>query len=105
MRPGGLAAGRPSAAPPRGWGDIIPGGRSNPRKEKIHAKKKAAGFPQRPFLSYGSSTLTGDYRTSAPGAYLPAVSYSVAAANRDSRELEPEPTRWSPISVRWPIEP
>jgi hypothetical protein len=37
-------------------------------------KKKAAWFPRRPFLSYGSSTLSGDFRTSAPGAYLPAVS-------------------------------
>jgi hypothetical protein len=63
-------------------------------------KKKAAWFPKRPFLSYGGSTLTGDFRTSAPGAYFPAVSYSVAAANRGSRELLPEPTRWSPISVR-----
>ena len=62
--------------------------------------KKAAWFPKRPFLSYDGSTLTGDFRTSAPGAYLPAVSYSVAAANRGSRELRPEPTRWSPISVR-----
>jgi hypothetical protein len=37
-------------------------------------KKKAAWFPRRPFLSYGSSTLTGDFRTFVPGAYLPAVS-------------------------------
>ena len=37
-------------------------------------KKKAARLPGRPFLSYGSATLTGDFRTSAPGAYLPAVS-------------------------------
>ena len=37
-------------------------------------KKKAAWFPRRPFLSYGSHTLAGDFRTSAPGAYLPAVS-------------------------------
>jgi hypothetical protein len=37
-------------------------------------KKKAARLPGRPFLSYGSSTLTGDLRTSAPGAYLPAGS-------------------------------
>jgi hypothetical protein len=36
-------------------------------------KKKAARFPGRPFLSYGGATLTGDLRTSAPGAYLPAV--------------------------------
>jgi len=34
--------------------------------------------------------LTGDFRTSAPGAYLPAVSYSEAAAYRDSRDLEPD---------------
>ena len=37
-------------------------------------QKKAARFPERPFLSYGSSTLTGDFRRSAPGAYLPATS-------------------------------
>ena len=41
--------------------------------KKTH-KKKAAWFPRRPFLSYDSTTLTGDLRTSAPGAYLPAVS-------------------------------
>jgi hypothetical protein len=52
--------------------------------------KKAAWFPRRPFLSYGSYTLAGDFRISAPGAYLPAVSYSVAAARRGSRELEPD---------------
>ena len=69
------------------------------------AEKKAAWFPRRPFLFHGSSTLTGDFRTSAPGAYLPAVSYSGAAANRDSRELKPEPTRWFPTSARSPIEP
>jgi len=45
--------------------------------------------------------FTGDFRTCKPGAYLPAVSYSGAAANRVSRDLLPEPTRWSPISVRW----
>src|SRR3954464_3043820 len=54
------------------------------------AMKKAAWLPRRPFLSYGSHTLAGDFRTSAPGAYLPAVSYSVAAARRGSRELEPD---------------
>ena len=55
--------------------------------------KKAAWFPRRPFLSYGGATLAGDFRTAAPGAYLPAASYSGAAANRDSRELLPEPMR------------
>jgi hypothetical protein len=39
----------------------------------IATKKKAAWFPRRPFLSYGSTTLAGDFRNSAPGAYLPAV--------------------------------
>jgi hypothetical protein len=37
-------------------------------------KKKAARFPRRPFLSYGGATLKGDFRTSAPGPYLPALS-------------------------------
>ena len=41
---------------------------------RTRTKKKAARFPRRPFLSHGSATLTGDLRTSAPGAYLPAVS-------------------------------
>ena len=90
MRPRKLAALMQFAGPPRGWLKSL----------QLQSKKKAAWFPKRPFLSYGSSTLTGDFRTSAPGAYLPAVSYSVAAANRGSRELWPEPTRWSPISVR-----
>ncbi len=58
--------------------------------DKSNTQKKAVWFPRRPFLSYGSHTLAGDFRTSAPGAYLPAVSYSVAAARRDSRELEPD---------------
>jgi len=49
--------------------------------------KKAAWFPRRPFLSYGSHTLTGDFGISVPGAYLPAEPYSVAAAFRGSREL------------------
>jgi hypothetical protein len=31
-------------------------------------------LPRRPFLSYGGATLKGDFRTSAPGAYLPALS-------------------------------
>jgi len=38
------------------------------------SKKKAARFPGRPFLSCDSCTLTGDLRTSMPGAYLPAES-------------------------------
>jgi hypothetical protein len=44
---------------------------SDSRKSRI--QKKAAWFPRRPFLSRGSSTLTGDFRISAPGAYLPAA--------------------------------
>src|SRR6266481_661694 len=80
MRPRRPAVARRSAAPPRGWLSSL----------QPQSKKKAAWFPRRPFLSYGGSTLTGDFRTSAPGAYLPAVSYSVAAANRGSRELWPE---------------
>jgi hypothetical protein len=43
-------------------------------QHRFRAQKKAAWFPRRPFLSHGSSTLTGDFRTSAPGAYLPAAS-------------------------------
>jgi hypothetical protein len=45
----------------------------NEHARRAH-KKKAAWFPRRPFLSHDSTTLTGDFRTSAPGAYLPAVS-------------------------------
>jgi hypothetical protein len=85
-----LSTGGITQEPPRrrGLDRIVPAGRSNTLKEKT-TRKKAARFPERPFLSYGSSTLTGDFGTSAPGAYLPAVSYSGAAASRDSRELEP----------------
>src|SRR5215208_6378965 len=61
-----------------------------PGHVSVATKKKAAWFPRRPFLSYGSHSLAGDFRTSAPGAYLPAVSYSVATARRGSRELEPD---------------
>ena len=57
------AAGKRSRVPVPGSPDVAPS-----------KKKKAAWFPKRPFLSYGSTTLTGDLRTSAPGAYLPAVS-------------------------------
>jgi hypothetical protein len=39
--------------------------------ENAMKKKKAAWFPRRPFLSYGSFTLTGDLRTSAPGGLSP----------------------------------
>jgi len=55
-------------------------------------KKKAARFPERPFLSHGGCTFTsGDFGASRPGAYLPIESWSAAAAFRDSRELLPEP--------------
>jgi hypothetical protein len=58
----------------------------------ISQKKKAARFPERPFLSYGGCTFTsGDFGASRPGAYLPIESWSAAAAFRDSRELLPEP--------------
>ncbi|WP_439375222.1 hypothetical protein [Bradyrhizobium sp. DASA03120] len=57
-----------------------------------HQKKKAARFPERPFLSHGGCTFTsGDFGPSGPGAYLPIESLSAAAAFRDSRELWPEP--------------
>jgi hypothetical protein len=73
---------------------IVPFAFADDDQKPVHGiaatKKKTAWFPRRPFLSYGSHTLAGDFRTSAPGAYLPAVSYSVAAARRDSRELEPD---------------
>ena len=57
------------AAPPRGCRDDASFADLEARQ-----KKKAAWLPRRPFLSYGGPTLTGDFRTSAPGAYLPAVS-------------------------------
>jgi hypothetical protein len=38
--------------------------------------------PNGPSIACSSSTLAGDYRTSAPGAYLPAVSNSGTPANR-----------------------
>jgi hypothetical protein len=41
------------------------------KETKRFEKKKAAWFPRRPFLSYGSFTLTGDLRTSAPGGLSP----------------------------------
>ena len=59
--------------PPRGSVDVAPNRRSSFRGVSDPPKKKAARFPERPFLSYGSSTLTGDFGTSAPGAYLPAA--------------------------------
>ena|ERR1700738_3530519 len=58
--------------------------------EHSPSKKKAAWFPRRPFLSHGGLTLAGDFRTAAPGAYLPAASYSEAAARRGSRDLLPD---------------
>jgi hypothetical protein len=47
---------------------------TKPKNNIANEKKKAAWFPRRPFLSYDGATLTGDFRTSALGAYLPAVS-------------------------------
>ena len=44
----------------------------NARNQREQPKKKAAWFPRRPFLSYGSSTLTGDFRTSCTGGLSPS---------------------------------
>ena len=86
------ADGADAAAP---HGELSPRRRATARAQlaplSAATKKKAAWLPRRPFLSHGCPTLTGDFRTSAPGAYLLAASYSGAAAYRDSRELEPEP--------------
>ena len=59
------------------------------RAQARSAKYITSVCTERPFLSYGSSTLNGRFRTSAPGAYVPAVSYSGAAANRGSRDCGP----------------
>jgi hypothetical protein len=44
--------------------------------------RRAARLPERPSSACSSSTLRGDLRTSAPGAYLPAVSASGTCAYR-----------------------
>src|SRR5258705_11067316 len=44
--------------------------------------RRAAQLPERPSSACSSSTLRGDLRTSAPGAYLPAVSASGTCAYR-----------------------
>src|SRR5579883_2456330 len=71
------------------------------RRERIpFRQKKAARSPERPFLSYGGCTLTGDFRTVSPGAYLPACPTRHLLQIGAVAILAPEPTRWSPISVR-----
>jgi len=70
---------------------------------KFGQKKKAAWFPKRPFLSYGSFTFNGrsqGVRARGPISRLhpdrkPLLIGSVAI-------LLPELSRWFPISVRWP---
>jgi hypothetical protein len=79
-----------------------------PRGASRNDENKEKGRPvctERPFLSYGSSTLTGDFRTSAPGAYLPAVSFLGCRCKSGQSRLRPEPSRWFPTSVRCAIEP
>ena len=45
-------------------------------------RRRAAQLPERPSSACSSSTFRGDLRTSAPGAYLPAVSASGTCAYR-----------------------
>jgi hypothetical protein len=63
-------------------------------------KGRPVGFPDGPSCLTAAPPSTGDFRASAPGADLPAASYSGAAAHRDSRDLEPDPSRWLTTSVR-----
>jgi hypothetical protein len=54
--------------------------------------RRAAQLPERPSSACSSSTLRGDLRTSAPGAYLPAVSASGTCAYGVPLELLADPT-------------
>jgi len=56
--------------------------------------EKAARFPGRPFLSYGSCTLAGDFRNLARGLSPPHPDRQRCISG--SRDLLPEPARWSP---------
>jgi hypothetical protein len=74
---------------------------SSRQGSKERVKKKAAWFPRRPFLSYGSLTFNGrsqGVRARGPISRLhpdrkPLLIGSVAIPL-------PEPSRWFPISVR-----
>jgi hypothetical protein len=76
-------------------------GKEKENTKKENAKKKAAWFPKRPFLSYGSLTFNGrsqGVRARGPISRLhpdrkPLLIGSVAIPL-------PEPSRWFPISVR-----
>ena len=70
--------------------------------------RRAAQLPERPSSACSSSTLRGDLRTSAPGAYLPAVSASGTCAYRRAaraarrpdlmdthRCRQPQPISWT----------
>ncbi len=53
--------------------------------------RRAAQLPERPSSACSSSTLRGDLRTSAPGAYLPAVSASGTCAYRHAARAARRP--------------
>src|SRR5262245_57553336 len=68
---------------------------------------RAAQLPERPSSACSSSTLRGDLRTSAPGAYLPAVSASGTCAHRRAaraaRRPDPmdKPSLQTPQPISW----
>jgi len=77
--------------------DLIPcrsGIREGPEQAgKLKTSKDRRVAPNGPSIAFSSSTLAGDYWTSALGAYLPAVSNSgTSAYRRPSRARSAEPT-------------
>jgi hypothetical protein len=68
----------------------------------LHKDRRAAQLPERPSSACSSSTLRGDLRTSAPGAYLPAVSASGTCAYRRAARAARRPDLMDKPSLQTP---
>src|SRR5262249_36085537 len=64
--------------------------------------RRAAQLPERPSSACSSSTLRGDLRTSAPGAYLPAVSASGTCAYQRAARAARRPDLMDKPSLQTP---
>ena len=71
-----------------------------PIDQLFHNRKRPPGFPDGLSCLTAAPHLTGDLRTLVPGAYLPADPDRVPLLIGAVAILLPDPSRWSPISVR-----
>src|SRR5262249_31703454 len=74
-------------------------GRANVTQCSLESRR-ATQLPERPSSACSSSTLRGDLRTSAPGAYLPAVSASGTCAYRRAARAARRPDLMDKASRR-----